>query len=533
MSIRAIELISLLREYGVRRVSGSGSTKISGVRRLPSAQWEAETLYILPAEEAIPGSPPTSSALIVMGTRTLPPELTSGGADVFVCPDAGEELGLLYRLCGMISYDLSISDAVLRIHEAMVRRRTLQAVLDAANQALDMPMVIADYTNTIFAHTCPPEIYGEADWDQLITKGVVPEFMGDNCSRILQNICETPGGTLRLTQCIKTGQYNLMGDVVFEGERIGRLAMGLPRGVPTARETHILAAMTELLASLIGSTPQTGFSRGDIMETFLTMLIEGGPAAESFFADRASEVNYPNNGLFRIIVMDLESHRPFRQSIRSIISYLEMICPGTITAVYGKTLVMLTNYQTRRAFEARSEAELDAFINDYSVFCGASREFSAMSGFASAYSEALSALEMSRYLNHPSPDGLRFRLTEYDACESLIEANALYKSGEDLLRRCHPYVLRLREYDAEYGSSYFETLKVYLKYAQKTQLTAEALCLHRNSLEYRLRKIKNITGLEWEDGDLIMRLTRSFIYLDFLEMAEGRASFLHTLGQPE
>lgn len=533
MSIRTIELISSLREYGVRRVSGPGSSRLSGVRRLPAPGWEKDTLYILPAGADLPETPPAGCSLLVMGQRALPPELTAGGADIFLCPDGGAEDSLVYALCGMISFELSVSDAVLRIHEAMLRRRTPQAVLDAANQALELPMVIADYTNTIIAHTCPPEIYGEADWDQLVLKGVIPEFLGENCSRILQNICETPGGTLRLTQCIRSGEYNLVGDVVYEGERIGRLAMGLPRGVPAARETRILAAMLELLAALIGSTPQTGFSRGDIMETFLTMLIEGGPAAESFFVDRSAEVNYPHDGLFRIIVMDLESHRPFRQSIRSIISYLEMICPGTITAVYGKTLVMLTNYQTRRAFDARSETELNAFITDYSVFCGASREFSNMSSFTSAYSEALSALEMSRYLNRPSPDGLRFRLTEYDACESLIEANALYKAGEDLLRRCHPYVLRLREYDLEYGSSYFETLKVYLKYAQKTQLTAEALCLHRNSLEYRLRKIKNITGLEWEDGDLIMRLTRSFIYLEFLEMAEGRASFLRNIGPPD
>ncbi len=526
MSIKISELLVELSDYRLRQVSGSGTAEITCPGSLPAHRWEPEALYILPEGEPLPDMPAGgSSCLIVMGERVLPPGFTEGGLNILVCPDPESEPGVRARLSGMFADELAVAGAASSIFEALLHKRKPQAVLDAANRFLDMPMVIADYTNTIIAHTCPPELYGGPDWDSYIAHGVIPEFMGDNYSQILRNLCETPAGPLRLTQNASNGGYNLIGEMLFEGERIGRFAMGLPRGVPTRRETRILAVMVEVLTTLIGSNPQAGFVRGDIMETFLTMLIEGGSAAEDFFISQGAELQYPHEGFFRVMIMDIDAHRPFRQSIRSIISYLEMICPSSISTIYGKTLVMLTNYQTKRTFDVRSEQELNNFIREYRIYCGSSRTFSDMKDFSRAYSEALAALDISRYFSRPTPEGMMFKLAEYDECESMIDANALYQAGEDLRRRCHPYVLRLLEYDEEYGSAYFETLKTYLKNAQKTQTTAEALCLHRNSLEYRLRKIKALTGLNWDDGDLMMRLMRSFVFLEFLELAEGRAHF--------
>ena len=104
----------------------------------------------------------------------------------------------------------------------------------------------------------------------------------------------------------------------------------------------------------------------------------------------------------------------------------------------------------------------------------------------------------------------------------MIEAMELYRGGGDLLSRVHPAVLSLRDYDAQYRTNYYETLRIYLQSAMKTQLASERLCIHRNSLEYRLRKIRSLTGLDWENGDLMMRLHRSFVMLDFLELAAQR-----------
>ena len=130
------------------------------------------------------------------------------------------------------------------------------------------------------------------------------------------------------------------------------------------------------------------------------------------------------------------------------------------------------------------------------------------------------------------PERENFRLSLYEEQESFVEAMELYRAGEDLAARAHPAVTALRDYDAQYKTAYFETLRVYLQSALKTQLAAETLCIHRNSLEYRLRKIRSLVGLDWENGDLMMRLHRSFVLLRFQELAAERERFEHEMAGP-
>lgn len=73
----------------------------------------------------------------------------------------------------------------------------------------------------------------------------------------------------------------------------------------------------------------------------------------------------------------------------------------------------------------------------------------------------------------------------------------------------HPAVLRLREYDARKGSCLFETLACYLSCGKKAGRTAEKLYIHRNTLQYRLEKILDLTQLDFDDEQEIFYLRLS------------------------
>jgi DNA-binding PucR family transcriptional regulator len=60
----------------------------------------------------------------------------------------------------------------------------------------------------------------------------------------------------------------------------------------------------------------------------------------------------------------------------------------------------------------------------------------------------------------------------------------------------HPAVFQLQEYDAQYNSDLFYTLKEYLINNQNMSLTANKLHIHYNSLKYRIRKLTELTNLE-------------------------------------
>ena len=75
----------------------------------------------------------------------------------------------------------------------------------------------------------------------------------------------------------------------------------------------------------------------------------------------------------------------------------------------------------------------------------------------------------------------------------------------------HPALEKLKAYDAANQSDLYNTLKVYLLNDRNAQRCASVLYLHRNSLQYRVKRIQEITGVNLGD-----EAERTYLSLSFL-----------------
>ncbi len=57
----------------------------------------------------------------------------------------------------------------------------------------------------------------------------------------------------------------------------------------------------------------------------------------------------------------------------------------------------------------------------------------------------------------------------------------------------------LQTYDHDHSGDLVETLATYLRHARNASRTADVLYIHRNSLRYRLQRIKLLVGLDPDD----------------------------------
>lgn len=60
----------------------------------------------------------------------------------------------------------------------------------------------------------------------------------------------------------------------------------------------------------------------------------------------------------------------------------------------------------------------------------------------------------------------------------------------------HPLVA----YDAERGSDLVRTLAVFFECSENASEAADRLFLHRNSVPYRLERVRELTGLDYRDN---------------------------------
>ncbi len=90
---------------------------------------------------------------------------------------------------------------------------------------------------------------------------------------------------------------------------------------------------------------------------------------------------------------------------------------------------------------------------------------------------------------------------------------------EKLLRSyIHPAFDLLFEYDLANDAALLGTLKAYIDHGLNAKETAAALYLHRNTLTYRLNKIRELTEIDFENLETIFRLSCSFRINELLQI---------------
>ncbi len=93
----------------------------------------------------------------------------------------------------------------------------------------------------------------------------------------------------------------------------------------------------------------------------------------------------------------------------------------------------------------------------------------------------------------------------------------------------HPAFQAIMAYDIENDTDFLKTLKVYLDSGTNQVLTAKLLHIHRNTLKYRLSRLKEIWNINLEDTNQRLRLILSFLLSEFMEK-EKYASLYDEIG---
>ena len=137
------------------------------------------------------------------------------------------------------------------------------------------------------------------------------------------------------------------------------------------------------------------------------------------------------------------------------------------------------------------------------MYIGISHTFFRPESFAQYYAQAQKALELNERLSNTSPICLYSDVSFYD----LLDHS---QNCETLGVFCHPALTILNRYDAKNNSDLYHTLDIFLACGCSVKNTAQALFIHRNSLNYRLERIHTLTQINLNDSNLCFLLRMSF-----------------------
>ncbi len=177
---------------------------------------------------------------------------------------------------------------------------------------------------------------------------------------------------------------------------------------------------------------------------------------------------------------------------------LNLMFPQAVAIIYQQYICMLINCrnQTLDAFLA----DLQPTLQRYGYFGSCSLEFTALEQISGRFQEALYAAQKTA--------AIPGRVTHFQEFALQYALDEVKK--EMIVGLIHPEVQKLIDYDKKHHTEFSETLRVYLEHERSQSKTAAALNLHRNTLTYRLQRIRELLSVDLEDPDVRLHLQLSF-----------------------
>ena len=149
---------------------------------------------------------------------------------------------------------------------------------------------------------------------------------------------------------------------------------------------------------------------------------------------------------------------------------------------------------------------LDIVPEECCVKIGVSKQIMQESRMKSAYYEAREALELGRRI---WPEEQVYVFAEVGIFNLLKDA----AERQELDRYMSPSLRKLQAYDREMNTNLLETLHTYLLENCSIKDTADRLYIHRNTVIYRLNKIRELTSLNPDSAKTRFLLMLSFAAL--------------------
>lgn len=181
---------------------------------------------------------------------------------------------------------------------------------------------------------------------------------------------------------------------------------------------------------------------------------------------------------------------------RMLASWTNETFPNSLSTVAKGTVIALISDGAEQDLESKHKI----FFEREMVAVGISLPFSNPSKISLMASQAIFALGDAKIPGVCKCEDL--------ACERLVEN---LRSASDSPHLVHPALGKLKKHDANREGNLYETLRCYLECERSLARCAQRLFIHKNTLLYRLKKIREIIGDILDDDCERLYLQLSFL----------------------
>lgn len=396
--------------------------------------------------------------------------------------------------------EFDINICYRKVFEMLGAECSIQKVVDNVADYTGASIVVADIGRKILASSDGNS--GIIDENNTENE----EFFEKCISQCMENLCK---GSKRTSMIIEDGQdYRAVNTIEVKGNTEGFCIMTLPADEEIASELmQILGEVNDIVCQTLGMIIERCGNKVHYHTSTLRRMI-----ARSLFEEDA-ENRLKMKGMQNLYDTHMLPSFAVAELIMGNGNVLQMnkaenclIDAYSNAFAYTKENVMYILFTDihREETERKIFHLLEDMCEKYDFVCGVSEPFEDISMLENKKFMVSRAWEIGTALE---PEKRLYK--EYDYYLQIVCSCAVSKIGRARYQEIQ--LQKLKQEDEIKGTEFYNTLKEYLLHGNNVGMTSKKLYIHRNTMIYRLAKIKEILGLDINDPTVSRCLMLSII----------------------
>ncbi len=401
---------------------------------------------------------------------------------------------------------------LIQILNQVICCKDFKEALMLARPAFGNPLLLGSLAKTIIAATDEPELV-DSHWHDLNETERVP------LSCLFHSEIQEAYQQSQLTRkpvvdsLADDGLPMLRKVLMLEDVPVGYLESPLYYGLPNSQQMEFFDLLGNLLAIRLKDELDRPALPDNMLDYFAFDLLEGKVVNPELIEERLHYFQWDlmAKGYAQIISIrwldrDDQGSIRFRQLAETLIQAFHT-CR---VFVYGLEIKMICSVSVPIEMDADFMGRLSEILKDKTVSAGISRPLDKLE-FISDFN--LQARKASEFGCMVEPE------RQLHTFDNLFVYYALELACKDLNpdQFIHYGLVTLQNYDEAHDTNLVESLRIYLAHNQSIGEAASALFIHRNTMNYRISKIVELTHLDLKDPGVVEHLCFSFSVLRFKE----------------
>lgn len=385
--------------------------------------------------------------------------------------------------------------------QSVLRGEGLDEIADKAANYLNNPVVIINNTYKIIAHSEHIQV-DDYTWNNAVKRGYITlEFAAtlNNWNKIKDQDREYECLTVNQINKFRRRFYKLS----INSQLMGYLNITEVNGDFDDIEEECYYFVSQVFArEIMIQQHLINPNQNTRNEDILLELTSGRYVNRLHFLERVqlSDLNIQSN--YQVICSNLTNFLSYNADEDHFKNELISFFPSGTIIIFNKILIILIDLEHSLYIDFQLEKGLDKYLKSKNLTIGISDTFHDLFEFKHYENQAIKAYENKKYL---FDDFLNYAIYEQVKPYDLI--NQISRGS--LINYCNQKVWALYQHDKLHETNYFNTLHVYLQTNHSIKATASYLYLHRNTINYRILKIKELFKIDLDDYSMLNHLLLS------------------------